>query len=50
MDDVEGYVYTIKEYIDRAEADQMLMAFMAKLGYANIRLKWKRPKLVLTPV
>lgn len=47
--DIDNNIYTKKKCIDRTEADQMISAFMAKLGFLNVHMRWKRPKFVVIP-
>jgi len=43
-------IYTAKDYIDRPEAERMLRALMLHLGFRSIKLKWNKPKTVITPI
>lgn len=51
MDDLIPDVVSPKEYINKDEAERMLTKLLEEwFGLKNIRFKWKRPKLVVTPV
>jgi len=43
-------VYTKAPWIDRAEAERMLDAYLGVLGLRQCRYKWKRPSLISMPI
>ena len=43
-------VYTSKSWIDRAEAERMMDAYLAAIGVRHCSYKWKRPSVVSTPI
>jgi hypothetical protein len=43
-------IYTAAEWIDRQEAEAMLHAFMATLGFRHTKFQWKNNSFIITPV
>lgn len=43
------HIYTNKEYIDKYEANRLIIEYMKFLGFRNIKLKWKHPEIIFEP-
>lgn len=43
-------VYLNKDWLVKADAEMMLKAYAAAIGFPDVRIKWQRSKFVIIPV
>jgi hypothetical protein len=43
-------IYTPKDFIDRAEAEKMIVHLMGLHGVKNIKCVWKKPEFIIIPM